>query len=399
MSQPFNLLVLASHPVQYQTPFYKLLGKQKELDLTVLYCSDWGLKEYTDKGFNRKIKWDISLLDGYNSKFLPNISIIPNPSKFWGLINPQVIKELESKRYDALWLHGWSNFSTWIAMFAAIKNKVPILLRCETNLSLYVSPVKVFFKKLILRWLFKRVSGFLAIGKYNKDFYKSYGVPEEKIFLVPYCVDNEFFLSKAKELLPLKEKIKEKLCMKKKLPIILFVGKLIPNKRPMDLLKAFKLLNNEVRSALVFVGDGPEREELESYTTNNNLENVYFMGFKNQTELPEFYAISDVFVLPSEHEPWGLVVNEAMCFGLPIIVSNKVGAGGDLVKENINGFVYSVSDINTLVRHLKYLLINATKRKEMGMKSNEIISKWSYKEGVEGLLKCLISIKEKDFKK
>lgn len=390
----FRLAVLISHPIQYQAPFFKEITKEPTIDLTVFYFSDFGLKSYHDKGFGKEIKWDIPLLDGYKYIFLKNLSPFPNPSTFFGLINPEVINYLKKEKYDAIWVHGWNSFTNLLVCLIAPVFGVSILLRSETNLLTHGSVIKNFLKRITLNFLFKRISAFLAIGKYNADFYKSYGIKGEKIFCVPYAVNNDFFTQKAKELLPMKYALRKKYSIPENVPVILFSGKLIPQKRPMDLLKAFHELKKEHFSAsLVFVGDGSLKNKLENYVKNINLEQVFFMGFKNQTELPEFYAMSDVFVLPSEQEPWGLVVNEAMCFGLPVVVSDKVGAGGDLVKEGDNGYIFQFGDYLALKEMLRLVLSDDNKRKKMGMKSKEIIRKWSYNEDIEGLLSCLNNLK------
>ena len=385
----FRLAILASHPIQYQAPLFRLLAKQSEIDLTVLFCSDWGLKEYTDKGFGQKFKWDINLLDGYQYKFLKNISFFPNMSTFWGLINPSIIKILNKKDFDAVWIHGWARFSDWISIITCILKGIPILLRGESNLLPKILLWKQIIKRIILGCLFKNVAAFLAIGKYNTEFYEFYGVPKEKIFLVPYTVDNDFFISKAEELLPKKDEIRKEYNVPIDLPLIMFSGKLIPQKKPMDLLKAFEILSKEIKAGLMFVGDGILRKELENYCSKNNLAHVYFMGFRNQTELPKFYAMSDVFVLPSSHEPWGLVVNEAMCFKLPVIVSDQVGASRDLVKEGVNGFVYAAGNVSALSSKLKILLYEKEKIKSFGQISKEIITEWSYNKGVLNIIEYL----------
>lgn len=389
----FKIVVVASHPIQYQVPFYKVLAQEKEIELTVLFCSDCGLEAYYDKDFEQEIKWDIPLLEGYNHKFFKNWSLKPNPSTFWGLINPDVISYLRKNKFDAVLLHGWNSFTNWLVFFWAPLNGLSVLLRSETNLLPIISPFKRFLKHVILSSLFKNVSGFLAIGKYNEDFYKDYGVKQEKIYFVPYAVNNDFFLSKAEELIPKKQKLKEKYEVSKDLPVILFSGKLTEVKKPFDLLKAYAKLQDEKKSNLIFLGEGPLKKELEKFTFDKNLENVKFVGFKNQTEISEFYAMADVLVLPSEYEPWGLVVNEAMCFSLPIIVSDKVGAGGNLVKDKVNGYIYPSGNTLALKEALRRVLFDHEKS-EMGYKSLEIVKKWSYKEGVEGILNCLKSIRK-----
>ena len=392
-TKKYNLLILVSHPIQYQTPLYKLLSKEPEIDLTVLFCSDWGLKTYKDKGFGKEVKWDIPLLDGYKYKFLKNVSPFPNVSTFFGLINPEIVNELKKSDYDAIWLHGWNSFTNWLAMVTAFYLNIPVLLRGETNLLQKPTFLKNLTKELVLKNLFKNISVFLAIGKYNADFYKSFGMPEEKIFLVPYTVNNDFFVSKAQELISKKKELRKKYNVPEESPVVLFSGKLIDKKRPFDLLKAFEIISKDIRTSLVFVGDGNLRNKLETYAKNNHIQNVFFIGFRNQTELPEFYAMADIFVLPSDFEPWGLVVNEAMCFGLPVIVSNKVGAGGDLVKNGENGFIYKAGNVIMLTSYLKDLLQDETKRIKFGQSSKGLIQEWSYKEDISGIL-CAISSME-----
>lgn len=391
----FNLIIVISHPIQYQTPFYKKLADQKDVCLKVLFCSRWGLEKFYDKDFKKEIKWDIPMLDGYDYEFLPNISLKPNLSNFWGLINPGVIKYLKKEYCDAVWIHGWNSFTNWIVMITCFLRGIPVLIRGESNLLHKSFFLKENIKKLVLKNLFKKIAGFLSIGTLNTEFYKSYGVREEKIFLVPYTVDNDYFISKSKELELMKKELKVKYGIPKDFPVILFSGKLSSVKDPMILLRAFMIVSKEIKSVLVFVGDGVLKNKLESYVRNYSVENVYFMEFKNQSELPEFYSMSDIFVLPSIYEPWGLVVNESMCFKLPVIVSDKVGAGGDLVKDGINGYIFKTKDVNDLSGYLKVLLLNEEDRKKMGSKSLEIITNWSYDTDVKGVKTLLESLRDK----
>lgn len=384
-----KLLIIASHPIQYQCPLFREIAKCSEIDLTVYFCSDWGVKEYFDKGFGKTFSWDVNLLDGFNYKFLKNYSFCPNLSTFWGAVNWDLIRKLKKENYDAVWIHGWNNFSNLLAVFVCFLRGIPVLLRGETNLLPQLPKYKAFLKRLLLSNLFKKVSAFLAIGTYNKEFYIDHGVPSEKIFLVPYTINNAFFTLKANELISQKEKLKEKHNIPKNVPVILFSGKLTDVKNPMLLLEAYKELSKEIELALVFIGDGYLRKEMEKYINDNNLKNVYIMGFRNQSELPEFYAMSDVFVLPSNFEPWGLVVNEAMCFGLPIIVSDQVGASGDLVAVGENGYVFETKNITMLATYLKQLLQDEMKKTKFGQYSKKLIENWSYKEDIKGLLDSL----------
>ena len=136
----------------------------------------------------------------------------------------------------------------------------------------------------------------------------------------------------------------------------------------------------------MFVGEGPLRGEMERLISSSGLKNVHILGFRNQSELPACYAMADALVLPSESEPWGLVVNEAMCFGLPIVVSDRVGSAPDLVRSGRNGFVYPMGDVSALAGCLRKLIANDVARAEMGRQSMEIITRWGLDQDVEGIL-------------
>lgn len=393
----YRVAILTSHPIQHQAPLFQKLAKRPEIDLTVYFCWDFGFrKESYDSEMGRKLKWDIPLVEGYNYKFLKNFSLRPS-SGFWGQINPGIIKELIENKYDAVIIFGWNSFTNWLAFLTAFIVKMPVFLRGENPLSqeAFKNPFKLKIKKIILGWLFRRISAFLYIGEENKKFYQYYGIPELKLFLCPYADDNERYISEAKKLKPKKLIFKKELGIDSKNTVILFVGKLIERKRSFDLLKAYELLtkSSNLKSesfSLVIVGDGILRPSLEDYAKSRGLKDVYFVGFKNLTELPKYYAFADILVLPSGvGETWGLVVNIAMCFKLPIIVSDLVGCGPDLVKNNKNGYIFPSGDIDKLILYLKSLISDTRKRKLFGEKSFKIIGNYSYEKNVDGILKAL----------
>jgi glycosyltransferase involved in cell wall biosynthesis len=378
----YKLAVLSSHPIQYQVPLFKKLSASPTIDLKVYFCSNYGVKEKIDPGFRVKFKWNIPLLEGYDYKFLQNYSFFPMSSFFW-LINPGIVNEIMTKKYDAILIHGYGTFTNWVAFLIAFITKTPVLFHGETTLFNQSNRVESFFKKI----LFSKVKSFLYIGKASKEFYKYYGVPEDRLFSTPYSVDNEFFITENKRLQKRKHKIKEELCIPPDIPVVLYISKLIKRKRPFDLIFAFNKIKE--RAVLVFVGDGELKHSMEDYVNKNKIKNVFFLGFKNQKELPMYYSIGDIFVLPSSYESWGLVINEAMCFELPIITTNKVACAQDLVYHGENGFVYSVGDIESLSYYVKKLLIDEEMRKNMGKNSLKIISYWNYDKCVEGILQAL----------
>ena len=401
----YKLAILASHPIQYQAPLFKKITENSQIDLMVYFNWDFGVGEesFADE-FGKKIKWDIPILEGYKYKFLKNFFLKPSDI-FFGQINLGIIKELVINNYDAVVVFGWNSFTNWLVFLTKFIHRTRIILQSESplNQELLKSKWKIKIKKIILGWLFKHISAFLYIGEENKKFYQFYDIPEEKLFFAPYAVDNDRFIKAGKSLMENRNDLRNKIGIAENDAVILFVGKMIEKKHPMDLLKAYELMisNQELvtsnqgkvknaNSHLIFVGDGILRAELERYVKENNLKNLHFAGFKNQTELPQYYALADIFVLPSGiGETWGLVVNEAMCFSLPVIVSDVVGCGQDLVRQNENGFVFLLGDINKLAERLKELAENKEKREQFGKKSFEIIQKYSYKKDIEGILKAL----------
>ncbi len=386
----YRLAAVMSHPIQYQVPLLRKLARHPQIDLMVYFGSEGGAKVQYDPELGIARQWDIPLLDGYPYKILRNYSLRPSVSHFGGLINSGILQELRKGNYDAVFVHGWGHATSWLAFFGTWMARTPFLMvRGEATL-LYPRPLwQGMGKRVLLRFLFRRIGAFLAIGTFNTQFYRTYGVPAEQIFLVPYAVDNEFFMKGAEVWRPRRNEIREELGVPRDVPIVLYSGKLIERKRPMDLLRAFQQVSGGEKAALVFVGEGNQRPLLEAYAKAAGLSSVLFTGFKNQTELPPFYAVADIFVLPSVHDPWGTVVNEAMCFGLPVITTDLVGASGDLVRDNENGFVYKAADVTALARHLQVLIQDPGKRLAMGRRSLEMISTWTYDVGVEGILNAL----------
>lgn len=397
----YKLAVLTSHPIQYQAPLFKLLAQRQEIDLTAYFCWNVGVeKEAFDLEFGKKIKWDIPLLEGYKYKFLKNFSL-KSSSEFWGQINFGIINELKKNKYDFILIFGWNSFTNWLAFLTAFIFKIPVLLRGENplNQELLKPKWKIKIKKIILGRLFRHISAFLYIGEENKKFYRYYGAPEGKLFFVPYAVDNERYIAAAENFKPQKQKFRNELGIKQNDVVVLFVGKLIEKKRPMDLLLAYQQLttNNlqfKKEVHLLYVGDGVLKEKLNQYVKENNLKNVHFVGFKNQTELPQYYVISDIFVLPSgEGETWGLVVNEAMCFELPAIVSDAVGCSSDLVKNGENGYIFLLGNVEKLADLLLELVIDSKKRDDFGKKSFEIIKNYSFDNDINKIIKIIKNLK------
>jgi glycosyltransferase involved in cell wall biosynthesis len=387
----YRLAVVASHPVQYQAPLFQKLARHPQIDLTAYYESDFSLRGERDPGFGVPVKWDRPLLEGYRSKFLKNGTDMSSGGRSLGSL--AIIPEFWRERYDAVFIHSYATLLSLMAYVGAWSSRTPVLLHTESELIRLRHPLMQAIKRVFLGVLFRGTAGFQAIGSHNRAFYRYYGVPESRIYHTPYSVDNEFFTSEGAKWMAQREQLKVGLGFAPNVPVILFSGKLIPRKRPMDLLHAYAgLVEQRVAAGLLFIGEGELRPVLEQFAREQGLTQVKITGFQNQTQLPRYYAAGDVFVLPSEFDPWGLVVNEAMLFSIPVIVSDRVGAGPDLVKDNETGYTYPVGDVMRLRALLKQLVLNTDLRQRMGEAAQERIKHWNYDTCVTEIVRAVAEV-------
>ena len=389
--KPFRLAVVISHPIQYFVPLYRELSRDERIDLTVFFCDRWGTEAYLDPGFGQRLKWDVPLLEGYTYKFLPNLAKkAPHPG-FLNEINPAIVRELRQGNFDAVWLNGHNSITNLLTIAAAKLTKTRVFMRSETHLRLHRQGAKKRLRHRVMSNFYRLIDVCLPIGTLNAEFYRAHGVSAEKLHLVPYTVNNQFFIDHVRQADPQKLKVEFGLSDDK--PIILFASKLIDRKRPLDLLKAFHQLQQRgVPAQLVYVGSGVLEETLRDYVQTHQVADVTFCGFQNQTQLPEFYAAADIFAFPTENEPWGLVINEVMCAGLPVVASAEIGAVPDLVHHNVNGLIFNAGDVDTLSAHLETLVTQPNLRQRMGANALGMIKRWSYDQCVQGIIAALESV-------
>lgn len=381
-----RLAVVTSHPIQYATPLYAYLNQDPELDVTVLFCSDISLRGADDPGFGRPVTWNIDLLAGYTSIFLGDKARARTLKGFWSLVCPELVLQLRRGRYDAVWVHG-QQFAAYILAFGLAKLQgIPVMTRADSHLGLSRPWLKKQIRNRVLALQYRFIDRFLAAGTANHRYYRTLGAPEERIFSVPFSVDNERFMKESALTGEQRAALRASFGVQDERPVLLYASKLLPRKHPDDLLYAAAML--KARGKLVHVviaGSGSMGRELEALAAKLRLDNVTFLGFVNQVELPKLYGASDVFVLPAEDEPWGLIVNEVMCAGLPIVVGGGVGCVPDLLAEGLNGFTCVAGNPLSLASALEPLVDSAALRHSMGRESRRRISTWGYEECRQGI--------------
>jgi len=320
---------------------------------------------------------------------------------FFGLINFRLWGLIREGNFDAVAVFGYAYLSFWIAFFAAKSIKIPILI--STDATQLQHPRggwwwKRWIKRAVVRFIYGRLADIVLVpSTAGMRFMEQLGIPGERLVLTPFAADNAYF---AKRATPAARKlIRQRLAIPEHAFVILYCGKLVRWKRPADLLRAFASLVDRCPDTadsayLLFAGDGNLRRDLEAQARSLNLtERVRFLGFATYSELPEVYAASDLLALPSEHEAWGVVVNEAMACGVPAVVSDRVGARLDLVISGETGDFFPLADVSALAAILSRRLVNREETRKMGKAARRRIASWSYEENVQGWIRAVERIK------
>jgi glycosyltransferase involved in cell wall biosynthesis len=394
-----RLAYFVTHPIQYQAPLLRRIAQEPDIDFKVFFGSDISVHGYVDEGFGVRVQWDTPLLEGYNHEFLP---LLHRPSNHdtvgsLGPLNRGVKQKLIEGQFDAIWVHGYNYLTNLQAIRAANSMQVPVLLRAESTLSDRPrSKMKLAIKKRFFKWLKQRVSAVLTIGDENSAYWRSNFGKEFPLFPCYYAVDNQYFQRRCAEASKTREQFRASLSLKPGRPVILFAAKLIARKKCHDLVEAFLQLTRsralDPDPYLLIVGSGEERARLERLAKETHQGDIRFVGFRNQTELPPFYDLCNVFVLPSVDEPWGLAVNEAMNAGRPIIVSDRVGCQKNLVHDGVNGLVIEAGDVHALAQALRVTLSRFQAAQAMGAESLRIIQQYNFDQNVAGLRQALHAV-------
>lgn len=362
------LAILTTHPIQYQVPLWQALAKDDRVPIEVWYLTDHGTRPTLDDEFGKTFSWDFDTLSGYPYRFL---DVVPGatPASFWKCRLQESLRErLRDGKVTALWIQGWQVLAYWQAVREARAAGVEVWLRGDSNDLALIPWWKRPLKRLLLEWLFKRVDRFLYVGSANKRLYQKYGVPESRLYPAPHAVDNHRFARQAALLRSQRSALRQQWGIPENTFCILFCGKFIPIKRPMDLVAAAQRLRHTGRMPrvqLLFVGSGALGGELRrashvvfdaEYPTTVAAEYdadtqagwrppATFAGFLNQTDIPQAYVAADCLALPSGGETWGLVVNEALACGLPCVVSDKCGCTEDLSRATKRVISFRCGDI------------------------------------------------------
>ncbi len=378
-----KLVIVTEIIAPYRIPVFNALAQRRELDLHVVFLSEndptirqW--RVYTDE-----IEFQYDVLPSWRRRL----------GKYNVLINRSVLSTLNKLRPDAVLCGGYNYLTSWQAAYWAKFHRVPLLLWSEsTALDKRHGhrPVE-FLKAQFLRFC----RSFVVPGRSSLKYLKDFGISDQLIFTAPNAVDVTLFSKPAKQARRNEFEVRARRSLPSR--YFLFVGRLVKDKGIFELLETYAQLDTEIRDkvGLVFVGDGADRPALMERSARIAPGAIQFPGFIQREGLSDFYALADALIFPTHSDPWGLVVNEAMSCGLPVVVTGVAGCVADLVQDGWNGFVVAPKDRAALASAMTRLASDSVLRTEMGSKSRERIEAYSPEAWAEGLVNAVESLCER----
>ena len=353
MTMTHRVTILQTHPAQYMAPWFRYMtAERRDIELTVLYAST-PMPAQQGVGFNESFAWDVSLTHGYTHQVLAE----PHPGRrfdsdsFAGADVSGIGDAIVATRPDAVIVPGWHSMFYLRAIAACRRAHIPVLYRGDSNLLSGPRGLKRWPWSIRTRAALKMFDGYLSVGTPIREYLRHFGAPEPLIFDSPHCVDNAYFASGAAPVRQgaARDRARQEMGAGPGDFLVLFAGKFVERKRPLDVIEAAARLGSDVVVAMA--GNGPLMDATRAAAKQKDVR-VTWCGFLNQSAMPRVLAAADCVAVPSRWESWGLIVNEALAAGTPCVVSSGVAAAADLVREHVSGAVHQPGDVDGLARSL-----------------------------------------------
>ncbi len=381
--RPLSVAVLSELPTPYRWPLLQRVAAEPGLDVSVFFYA----RNESDRG------WSVPV-EGGGGPGRPRVEFLPGRAlhvrgrrSLFFHWNPTIFGKLKRGAFDVVVVPGWSMPTSVAAAAACRARGVPYVIFSETHDR---SPRPAWLraaKRAILRPIVGGAAAWLATGTLSEEFFVRHGADRARVFRFANTPDVEALRRAVEEARPRRAAVRAALDVPEHATTALFVARLIGAKDPGTLLAAQAILEERGRAPwLVLVGDGPEAKTLRAFAEARRLSKVRFAGSREPGEMPEIYAAADLFVLPSIHEPWGAVVNEAMAAGLPVVLSDRVGAAADLLVDGVNGRLVAPGDPARLAAAVEEIASDESMRRRMGAESSRIVAGWGYGPSVRGFV-------------
>jgi len=372
-----RLVLLTEIISPYRIPLFNALARHENVDLHVIFLAetDPSLRQW--QVYREEIKFSYRVLPSWRRRL----------GRYNMLLNSGIGRTLAAASPDAILCGGYSYIASWQALLWARSRTLPFLLWSESNIQdLRRGHALVEFLKTEF---VHRCDGFVVPGRSAREYLRSQKIKENSIFTAPNAVDNDLFAAAAAIARREAGTRRRELGLPDR--YFLFVGRLVPEKGVFDLLSAYAKLDDAVRQqvGLAFVGDGVSRRQLEEQATSITPGRVRFSGFAQREQLAEYYALAQALILPTYTDTWGLVVNEAMACGLPVILSRAAGCAADLVKELWNGLLIPPKDVAALTKAMTSLANQPELCVTMGANAVQHISHYSPAEWATGIARAV----------
>lgn len=385
-----KIAIIISHPIQHFCPLFVNLSKSNEWKIKVFFASATGAQPYVDPSFKKEIQWSDLNLDLFEHEFLNDKKVLPISS---ALDAENIAGRLTDYNPDAILIFGYTQRFQRRAYNWARKNNKKLFYFGDSELRHHRPFYTRIAKKLFVKKYFKDINAFLTIGDANEAYYRYYKVPDYKLCRSAYPIDVNVFEQAYQNKKILNDELRKKFFISENDFVISVVGKLVPWKRQVDIIRAVALLEkdyNNIRLLILGTGEMEEAWKSEAEKIQNN--KIIFTEFVNPVELPKYYAATDIYVHPAEIEPHSVAISEAIYMGCPILISDKCGSYGpnDDVQNGYNGLVYKCGDIVELAYKMNQLLLNQEQRNYFGMNSRKFAMNAQYLAHQVGLKKALV---------
>lgn len=360
-----KVAIITNYPSPYRIPLFEELSKH--INLTV-YFTSISKKNGKLKIKDKRRQWNIK--DDYNFKykFLPGFTI-PLPGGGNYDVNISILKEIERNKFDAIVLGGYDSFTTQFSFFWSKFRGIPVVL--WSGSTFFEDKLVRKLSKPLISYIVRNSNAYIVYGSRAKDYIISLGGYSKKIYIATNVGDVNFFLEKNDLYNSKIEMIKRQYDIESKYNI-LFVGALSKRKGAKNLINAFKKFkNNNQDWGLILVGNGPEKEHLQEIS--ESVSDIYFYDFVKPTDLPRYYSVADIFILPTSSDPFSIVISEAMASGLPVVSTFKNGASTDLIIDGYNGYVIKDKDPDEIYRIMVEISHNINILRRMGKNSRSMI--------------------------